>query len=79
MQERTGNFTLFHLNKYTGVSVVRSHEGYNHFAQWYLKVNGKIKKSYDLKEREIAMEAGYFLFYEILGDKLQEMKGIKAV
>jgi len=75
IQERSGIFTLFYLNKYTGISIQRSHEGYNHFAQWYVKVWGKIKKSYEIKEREAALQSGYFIFYESLGDKIQEKKG----
>jgi len=74
MQERNGMFTLFYLNKYTGIAVVRSHEGYNHFAQWYIKVDGKIKKSYEIKEREEALQAGYFIFLDMLSDKIQEIK-----
>jgi len=74
VQERSGTYTLFHSNVYTGISVSRSHEGYNHFACWYIKFHGKIKQSYGVKEREEALQAGYFLFYEMLAEKMQEIK-----
>jgi chloramphenicol O-acetyltransferase len=74
VEERNGSFTLFHLNRYTGVSVVRSHEGYNKFAQWYIKVNGKIKESREISKREEALYAGYIAFYDLIADKLIEIK-----
>jgi hypothetical protein len=78
MEERNGIFTLFYFNNYTGVTVTRSHEGYNHFAQWYIKLNGKIKKSYEIKERELALQAGCFLFYELVSNEILKIKeGLK--
>jgi hypothetical protein len=74
MEERNGMFTLFHLNVFTGISVVRSHEGYNHFAQWYVKIDGKIKKSYEIKEREQALYAGYSYFIEKFSNCLLQVK-----
>jgi len=77
-EERCGIFTLFYKSRYTNVCVCRSHEGYNHFAQWYVKLNGKIKESMPLKERERALQAGYFVFYEQLSNQLQKIKGMAS-
>ena len=74
MEERNGTFTLFHLNRYTGISVVRSHEGYNKFAQWYVKVNGKIRESREISKREEALYAGYLAFYDLIAEKLDRIK-----
>jgi len=74
IEERSGIYTLFHLNKYTGISIARSHEEYNHFAQWYLKINGKIKKSFEIREKEKALREGYVSFYEMVGENILKMK-----
>lgn len=71
VEKPAGNFRLFYLNRYTGITVARSHEGYNHFARWYVRLDGKIKKTYEIKNREEALETGYFMFYEMIGDKIQ--------
>ena len=75
VMERNGScFTLFYNNRYTNVKVVRSHEGYNHFAMWYIKVDNKIKKSFTIKERELALYEGYAVYIEMVTERLLEIK-----
>ena len=74
-EERSGNFTLFYLNKYTGIQVARSHEGYSHFQQYYVKKDGKVKYSFAIKEREAALHAGMSLFLEKVSDAALKAKG----
>jgi len=75
-QEKDGIYLLLHLGKNTNIMVQRSHEGYSHFAQWFLKYNGKIKKSYEIKEKNEALQAGYFLFIELVTEKMLKKKGM---
>jgi hypothetical protein len=70
VEKRIGIFSLFYRSMYTGVSVERSHEGYNHFSKWYVKDNGKIKIDFGTSERELAMAAGIALWKDKLVDEI---------
>jgi hypothetical protein len=64
MELRSNIFHLYHGETFTGFTLERSHEGFNHFACWLIKFNGKIKKNFPLKEKEPAMAKGISLYLE---------------
>jgi hypothetical protein len=77
VEERSGTFTLFYRNVYTGVQVARSHEGYNHFAKWQVKEGGKVKFNFEIRERELALQTGIIFWQDKLADTLLKRTGQK--
>ena len=53
-QHFDGSLRLLNGSADTGIMIKRSHEGYSHFACWYVTDNGKIKKDYPIREKESA-------------------------
>jgi hypothetical protein len=74
---KDGTLHLFDGLTDTGIAVKRSHEGYNHFACWYVTDNGKIKKDYPLKEKNVALSKGISLYLEKLTDVILKKHGGK--
>ena len=70
-----GNLHLFNKSIDTGIMIKRSHEGYNHFACWYVTDNGKIKKDYPIKEKEAALAKGKSVYLEKLSNSILKTRG----
>jgi hypothetical protein len=55
--------------------IKRSHEGYSHFACWYVIDNGKIKKDYPIKEKESARAKGISIYLKKLSNNILKTRG----
>jgi hypothetical protein len=71
-------YELYYKSERTGIELVRTHEGYNHFACWQVKYKGKVKKS-GLKGKEDAVAEGEGLFWEMVGSRIiEKMKYVRS-
>lgn len=65
-------YRLIYKGKALPITVERSHEGYNHFAKWYVKNSGKIKC--DKETKELALEYAIVFLWDEVGTKILERK-----
>jgi hypothetical protein len=72
-----GSLHLYDETTDTNIAVKRSHEGYSHFACWYVTDCGKIKKDYPLKEKSSAIAKGISIYLEKLSNEVLKKTGGK--
>jgi len=70
-----GSLHLFVKSTDTGIIIKRSHEGYSHFACWYVIDNGKIKKNFPINEEESARVKGISIYLEKLTNDILKTQG----
>jgi hypothetical protein len=68
---------LLYKGKKTKVMIERSHEGYNHFALYYIKFEGKVTGQFTVKEKEAALGAGMALFWDKVGEALLKNRNME--
>ena len=74
-QHFDGSLRLLNGSADTGIMIKRSHEGYSHFARWYVIDSGKIKKDYPVKEKESALAKGISIYLEKLSNNILKTRG----
>jgi hypothetical protein len=69
---------LLYKRRKTKVMIERNHEGYNHFASYYIKFDGKIVGQFAVKEKEAALASGMVLFWDKVGEAILKNRGEKV-
>jgi hypothetical protein len=66
---------LLYKQKRTKVRVKRSNEGYNHFAYYSVQFNGKEKKRFELREKDLAMAEALSVMWDEVTKNILKNRG----